>query len=144
MAAPNHSEPQWLQRVLEMAVTKGWCTRTNCSTCASEQIRMTLGLLKKSSGRAEFQPMTPEMASALVTGLRAMALNADAAYRLEEAARWVLYEVWRNYGDQYFERLDSTWAGSVLAHMRDHHLKRQDARCVHEARQGVKKRDWKE
>lgn len=105
---------------------------------------MALGLLDKASGRPQFLPMTPEMAQELSRGLSAIVPHGDESYRLDEPTRWVLYEVWRKFGDQYFNDLDGTWAGDVLAHMRAHHLKRQDARRVHEARQGVRKRDWKE
>ena len=59
------ADPQWLRRVLDTAVAEGWCTRTNCTTCASEQLRMALGLLDKSSGRPEFSSMPPEMAKSL-------------------------------------------------------------------------------
>ena len=84
------------------------------------------------------------MAKSLTEGLNAIVPFGDTSYQLEEAVRWVLYEVWRKYGDQYFVHLDGTWAGGVLVRMRAHHLRRQEARRVHEARQGVKKRDWKE
>ncbi len=142
MTAVNRSDPQWLQQLLERAVAEGWCTRMNCTTCASEELRQALGLLDKSGGRVRFLPMTPETAEAVVGGLRACGASSD--YRMEEATRWVLYEVWRNFGDASFSGLEGTWAGEVLGRMRTHHQRRQEARRIHAARQGVKQRDWKE
>lgn len=143
MAAFDPIDPRSLHRVLETAATENWCARTNCTTCASEQLRIALGLLDKTAARAQFIAMTPDMAVALIDGLKLFSPQTDA-FRFEEATRWVLYEIWRNFGDRYFSRLDRTWTGDVLGRMREHHLRRLDARRVHEARQGVKKRDWKE
>ncbi|OYX97154.1 MAG: hypothetical protein B7Y80_20780 [Hyphomicrobium sp. 32-62-53] len=54
----------------------------------------------------------------------------------------VLYEVWRNFGDHFFYRLDGSWAGTVLTRMEVHYKQRQEARRLHKARHGVKMRDW--
>ena len=119
--------------------------RTNCGTCTSEQLRQTLGLLDKTSlGRPRFLPMTPKSAEFMVDGLRACTPRADASQQLEEGVRWVLYEVWRNFGDRYFSKLDDTWTSEVLGRMRSHYQQRQNARRIHNARQGVRMRDWKE
>ena len=75
--------------------------------------------------------MTPEAAEAIIAGLKACAPQGDPSYQLEEAARWVLYEVWRNFGDQYFHILDGTWAGDVLGRMRAHYESRQETRRIH-------------
>ncbi len=139
------SDPLWLQHLLERAIAERWCTRTNCGTCASEQLRQALGLLDKSPlGPPRFLPVTPDYAEAMVDGLRACAPQANMTHLLEEGARWVLYEVWRNFGDTYFSNLDGTWAGEVLDRMRSHYQRRRDARRIHDARQGVKMRHWKE
>jgi hypothetical protein len=114
----------------------------NCTTCASEDLREAFGLLEKSASRARFLPMTPQTAEAIVAGLRACAAPSDADHRIEGTARWILYEVWRNFGDQYFSSLNGTWAGGVLSSMRTHYESRQEARRIHVARQGVKQRDW--
>jgi hypothetical protein len=145
MTSTIDSNPQWLQRLLESAIAERWCTRTNCGTCASEKLRQALGLLdKSSSSQIRFLPMTAQMAEAMIDGLRACAPQAGSSHQLEEGVRWVLYEVWRNFGDRYFLKLDGTWANEVLGRMRSHHQRRQEARRIHEARQGVKMRDWKE
>jgi len=114
----------------------------NCTTCGSEDLRQALGLLDKPAGRPHFLPMTSEAAEAIVAGLNACAPQTEAAYQREAAARWVLYEVWRNFGDQYFSSLDGTWAGDVLGRMRAHYESRQAARRIHAVRQ--KKRNWTE
>ena len=88
--------------------------------------------------------MTAETAEAMVDGLRVCAPGANSNYQLEEGARWILYEVWRNFGDKYFSKLDGTWASEVLGRMQFHYQRRQEARRIHEGRQGVKMRDWKE
>jgi hypothetical protein len=117
----------------------------NCRTCASNELRQGLGLFAWSSaGRPQFLPMTPETADAIVSVLQVCAPKPGSRVQMEEAARWVLYEVWCNFGDTYFSRLDGSWAGDVLSDMRAHYQRREEARRIHDARQGVKKRDWKE
>jgi hypothetical protein len=88
--------------------------------------------------------MTAETAETIVDGLRACTPDAAGACQMEEAARWVLYEVWRSFGDRYFSKLDGSWAGDVLTRMQAHYQRRQEARRIHDARQGVKMRDWNE
>ncbi len=145
MAPINRSDPRWIQQVLERATVDKWCTRINCATCASEDLRHALGLLDKSaSGRQRFLPMTPETAEVIVAGLKVCPTQCDAGYQVEEAARWVLYEVWRNFGDKYFPSLEGTWAGEILTHMQTHYQRRQEARRIHAARQGVKMPNWRE
>jgi hypothetical protein len=145
MRPTAESDPLWLQHLLERAIGEGWCTRTNCGTCASEQLRLELGLLDKSSpGHPRFLPMPAETAEAMVDGLRACTPGANTSYQLEEGVRWILYEVWRHFGDRYFSKLDGTWASEVLDRMRCHYQERQEARRIHNARQGVRMRDWKE
>ena len=143
MTAVDRSDPQWLQRLFDHAVAERWCVRINCTTCASEEFRHALGLLDRTQqGRARFLPMTREIAEAIVSGLAACAAH-DPDDRIEEAARWVIYEVWRTHRDAFFDRLSGTWAGTVLENMRSHYVGRLKAREIHEARQGVKQRDWK-
>ena len=141
----HHSNPRWLQCLLERAVADGWCTLINCTTCASEQLREALGLLKKPpTGRPQFLPMSVDSAEAIIAGLRECTPQAETSHQFEEATRWVLYEVWRTFGDQYFPALSKTWSGEVLNRMRAHYQSRQESRGIHAARQGVKMRDWKE
>lgn len=146
MAPINRSDPKWLKQVLEQAIADRWCTRINCTTCASEELRYALGLLDKSaSGRHRFLPMTPEIAEAIIAGLKEVCpKQCEAGHQVEEAARWVLYEVWRNFGNSHFASLDGTWAGDVLSRMQAYYQRRLEARRIHDARQGVKMRNWKE
>jgi hypothetical protein len=89
--------------------------------------------------------MTLETAEAIIAGLKVLTTpRAAHAYEMDKAVMWVIYEVWRNWRDRYFADLNGTWAGEVLAGMRTHYAWREEARRIHEARQGVKKRDWKE
>lgn len=145
MPTKPNSDPQWLQYLLERAIAERWCMRMNCATCASEQLRQALGLLdKSSSGTLRFLPMTAETAEDIIEGLRGCAPRTDASYQLEEGVRWALYEVWRNFGDRHFSKIKGTWANEVLGRIEVHYQRRQEARRIHEARQGVKMRDWKE
>jgi len=139
MIPVNQSDPRWFQQLLDRAIAEGWCTQMNCTTCGSEDLRARRSAFSTSR---RFLRMTPEAAEAFIVGLSVCAPHAEVRYRMEEAARWVLYEVWLNFGDQYFSRLDGTWAGDVLGRMRAHYRSRQEARRIHAARQGVKKRDW--
>lgn len=88
--------------------------------------------------------MTAEKAEAIIRGLKDCAPRAGAGIQLEEATRWVLYEIWCNFGDEYFAGLEGTWAGEVLARMQAHYQRRVEARRIHNARQCVKRREWKE
>jgi hypothetical protein len=145
MAFTIGSDPKWLQHLLELSISEGWCMRINCGTCASEQLRQALGLLNQSSSsQPRFLPMTAEIAEVIVDGLKVCKPSTDINCQFEEGARWVLYEVWRNFGDRYFPKLNGTWANEVLVRMRSHYQQRQEARRIHQARQGVKMRDWTE
>ncbi len=141
----DQSDPPWLQALLLQAIEKKWCTQINCTTCASGELRQALGLLDMpAKGSARFIKMTPEAAQSIILDLKAYNPQNEHSYELELAVRWILYEVWRNYEDRYFTELDGTWAGEVLSGMRTHYQQRQEALRIHNARQGVKMRDWEE
>lgn len=137
------TEPQWVCRLLHRAIVEGWCLKMNCADCGSIDLRGALGLLDHALP-LQVRSMSTEKAEAIVDGLRACSPNAASSSQMEEAARWVLYEVWCNSGDPYFSKLDGSWAGDVLAGMQAHYQQRQLASRLHDARQGVRMRDWRE
>jgi hypothetical protein len=125
MLLPDRSDAQWLQELLERAIAKNWCIRMNCTTCGSDELRRELGLVDESAdGWPRFR-MTADTAESIVAALKAIAPTAASVYRMDEAVMWVIYEVWRNWGDRYFGDLDGTWAGEVLTRMRAHYARRQ-------------------
>lgn len=144
MIAVDYSDSKWLQRLLAVAATENWCTSINCSTCASEQLRLALGLIKKSKRNSVvFLPLSREKAELLIAGLRLCEPIPQHDRKFEEFVRWVIYQVWSAFGDELFEALAGTWSGDMLARMRAHHQRRLEARRLHQSRQGVKMRDWK-
>lgn len=67
MTAVAHSDPEWLQHLLEDAVAKNWCTSTNCFPCDSRDLRKALGLMDQ---RGMMLPLSECDASIIVAGLR--------------------------------------------------------------------------
>ena len=144
MFPTNRSDPQWVQQLLERAVAERWCTKINCSTCGAQDLRHAIGLIEIApDGGRRHRPMSRELVEAIVAGLKVSTSKSATSNQMEEAVRWMLYEVWRSFGDENFSTLDGTWAGDVLAGMQAHYQRRQEARRLHDARQGVKIRDWK-
>ncbi len=145
MIKVNTDDPLWLQMLLETAVRERWCLSIKCTTCPNPELRESLGLLEKvKGGRPKFHRFTQEAAEKVVVGLRECSPILNKSFEFEAAVRWVIYEIWVDYQDKYFDVLVGTFAGSVLESMREHAGKRSEARRIHNARQGVKKRDWKE
>lgn len=137
-------DPTWVQRLIERVVAQGWCTRINCGTCASQEFRLALGLIDLDAGGAPiFRSFEAEAASLVVAGLRNCA-PAGGDSRFDDVARWIINQVWRSQGDGPLAFLNGSWAGSILDGMRAHARSRDEARQRHIARQGVRKRDWKE
>ena len=141
MIAVAHSDPEWLQRLLEDAVAKKWCISINCFPCASRDLRMALGLMDQ---RGMMLPLSECDASIIVAGLRELRPSQMKKYQIEQAVRWVLYELWRAFDVRFDAQLGGTLAGEVLAGMQAHYRVRQAAQRVHTARQGVKQRTWRE
>lgn len=145
MIEQAQSDPLWLQKLLETAVQRNWCLRINCTTCPSEELRISLGLMeKRPDGQPTWLPMSEENACTIIGGLaRCRPANKfDADF--EDAARWVLFEVWRAFGPKFDGLLGETWAGEVLAEMQAHAARRAEARRRHAERQGIKQKDWKD
>lgn len=134
MITAAHSEPKWLQSLLRKAIDEHWCTQINCTTCGSDQLRAALDPYLRTSGDAKL----------IIGGLKECEAPRAAAYAFEEAVRWVLYAVWARFGERFDADLEGTYAGQVLTRMQEHHAQRMNARRIHEQRQGVKQRDWKE
>lgn len=132
MIAVAHSDPKWLQALLNRAIDEHWCTQINCTTCGSHQLREALGVV------------TSDDAKLTIDGLRECAPPSADVLAFEEAVRWILYEIWRRFGERFDNDLNATYAGQVLARMQEHHARRTNARRIHEQRQGVKQRDRKE
>lgn len=129
-----------LRELFNQAVARRWCLRINCTTCENEDIRQSLG--------QSLHRMEPEDARKLVLALHELGAPQKLVLEHEKAIRWLLYEIWRSDGAQadgeLFPLLEGTSAGVVLHHMRTHYHGRLEARRIHEARQDLKMRDWKE
>lgn len=134
MIAATHSDAKWLQSLLRQAIDEHWCTRINCTTCGSDQLRAALDPYLRTSADAKL----------VVGGLSECEPPSAHVHAFEEAVRWVLYAVWVRFGEHFDSDMNGTYAGQVLTRMREHHAHRMNARRIHEQRQGVKQHDWKE
>ena len=139
-AMPDEVNGVWLQELFDRAVVGRWCLKINCTTCGNKDIRQALGQSRQRLG--------PEDARKFVVALRELGPPQKFVIEHEEAIRWMLYEIWRSDGaradNELFPLLEGTSAGVVLQRMRDHYQQRLEMRRIHEARHGVKLRDWKE
>lgn len=145
----DRSEPEWLQRLLERAVAERWCTNFYCTTCGSFQLSISLGIAEWDEQKHyRRRHLTEDEAKEILTGLKNCRSPTGGSWEFEQAARWVLLRLWNQFGDEaharLFPDLEGTWSGEVLASMRQHYKAKLERRRLQEARQGVKKRDWKE
>jgi len=145
VTSPN--EEDWLSLILDRCVAEHWCVDTSCGTCGSYQMRAVLLGNDVPSRPAFFSlhELSIERAADVIAALRVLGSDASAA-RYNGPVKWLLFTIWSIFHDradeELFPHLDGTWAGSVLGSMRNHYAHRQAARQRHEARQGVKQRDW--
>lgn len=67
---------------------------------------------------------------------------------VEECFMWLIYGLWRYFGDRahqdLFPDLQSSWAGEIYQRMRAHYAHVQMRQHLHSSRQGIKKKDWVE
>lgn len=146
MIRVDHSDPQWLQRLLEHAVRKKWCLQMHCTTCGAHQIREAIGTLDtKAEGPGRFIPLSFEDARTIVTGLRECVPAPEYRMGFEDGVQLLLYTIWCEFGDrahtELFPVLKDTWSGEVLGRMRAHYARRQEKKRLHLERQGVRQRD---
>jgi hypothetical protein len=145
---PDRIDAIWLRNRLDEAVAEGWCLKTNCGTCANQDFRDATGLALV---REPDRWVRPQLSTAelheLTIALRDLDIPPALPLVFEKGVMWLIYEIWRNGSTradaELFPLLQGSYAGSILEGMRAHYQSRLEARRVHEARQGVKKRDWK-
>ncbi len=69
-------------------------------------------------------------------------------YAIEEGIMWLLFMIWQHFGErahqELFPKLQGSWSGETLGKMRKHYADVQERRRVHNLRQGIKKKDWRE
>jgi hypothetical protein len=154
----------WLKDALDHADREAWCMGLYCTTCGSFQMVELLTGSRVSGGaslRRAIDEMTWARAKEVIDGLRECSPETS-----ERAIMWMLYMLWRRWGDsahgELFPALDGTFAGKVLLGMRKHYAagqersrlhnentetKRamaQERRRLHSLRFGLKKKDWPE
>jgi len=144
MPTDENVDQNWLQPLLERAVSERWCTRINCTTCGAHQFRDAYILeARKRANPSALPPFDMAAARILTLSLRNCLPPNSGTHEFEESTRLVLYELWATFGDtvtksELFPLLQDTWAGSVLHRMQAHYQRRLDARAAHEERQGQK------
>lgn len=127
-------DEDWLQTYLLESVRKNLCTQIFCTTCGAMDFRR--GLLIALARATDQQPVPQidhESALAIAAALARVRAAEGEQRKLEDAVQLVLFEIWNTVGEVAVERqldpiLQGTWAGSVLARMKEHHKERKAAR----------------
>ncbi len=143
----DRSDRLWLQHVLSRAVAENWCMQMNCTTCGALEFRGALGFIERdAAGYIRRRPLNIEEGQEIAGALRHCTRPDTESYKAESGIMLTLYEIWCIFGDEahnrLFPSLDGSWAGEILARMRTHYQQKLERRRIHDARQGVKKRDW--
>ena len=126
----------WLQAYLTDAVQRKLCTQIHCTTCGALEFRRgVLDALSGATGQPAQEHFERESAIATSTALAGVAPITDQSLDLEPAVRCLLFDLWSGvplFDNDIESLLDGTWAGSVLARMKEHHRARVAARRTHE------------
>lgn len=128
----------WLEHYLCESIRKDLCTKIGCTTCGAQEFRRGLLIaVAQARGGIPAARMDLNTARELVRALADVIPAEDQLEKLKEAVRFVLCEIWYTIGEAATERelepvLVGSWAGGVLAGMRDHHKARMEARKLHE------------
>ncbi len=128
------AEAGWLQDYLTGAVGRNLCTRIHCTTCGAIEFRQgLLSELTRVTSRQGLEKLDHRSAVEIARSLALVHPVGVARYRVEEAVRLVLFDIWYAVGEEARERdlgpvLAGTWAGSVLERMKAHHQERMEAR----------------
>lgn len=144
----DRDQPQWLQSALADIIQRRCCTTINCTTCGCVDMKRILfgADLAPSASPSHYHGLTRQRAVEIISALRGW--TSAASVEEERPVRWLLYAIWRAFGDNahtdLFPPLDGTDAGGVLIGMKRHFDKRRTARLQHQERQGKKQRDRKE
>ena len=134
------SGQDWLTEYLAEFVAKNLCTRPVCTTCGALEFRSGLRrLLSMATGAERDGRLTPEIAIMLARALATVRPFSDHNRKHEEAIRLILYDIWYALGPAAAERdllpvLQDTWAGDLLARMKEHYRLRVEAYRRHEER----------
>ena len=106
--------------------------------------RGVLDAVSRVSGQPAREHFERWSAVKIAKALRWVAPNNDQSVDLERAVRCLLFDLWSGMpilDNEIESRLDGTWAGGVLAGMKEHHRERVAAQRAHEEfQQGAQRR----
>jgi hypothetical protein len=127
----------WLHEYLGASVRRNLCTRIYCTTCGATEFRH--GLLQAVAMATNQPPSHTYNQGAAVSLAQALAdmrpSDADAI-QLENAGRYVIFDICRMIGECEAERiLGQNWGGNVLRRMQEHNrnvLAARSAKAEHE------------
>lgn len=126
----------WLDLYLVDAVQRRLCTQIYCTTCGALEFRRgVLEALGRATGQRARQHFERESVIEIAKALALVTPATNQALALEPAVRCLLFDLWSGVSllDNEIESLlDGTWAGGVLARMKEHHRARMAARRAHE------------
>lgn len=121
-------------RYLRQFIRAGLCTQISCTTCGATDFRRGLvSALQSATGRHGNAAIDREGALLIAEALASLDAPVDNSWRLEEAVRLALFDIWYAIGVDRAERVlqpivEGTWAGDVLARMKAHYEAREAAR----------------
>ncbi len=119
------------------SVKKDLCTKIGCTTCGAQEFRGgLLVVLAQASNTLPTPKMNRNTALQVARALANVQPAEDQSGKFEEAVRLVLFEIWYTVGEATAERelesvLVGSWAGGVLARMKEHYRARMEARRRH-------------
>lgn len=137
---PHWNDIPWLQRVIDQALEKGWCTNSFCTTCDAREFRNTV---LKAAGRVADRPVDRAMLQTMAEVLQfrgplrstiARGLSSvEAAPAREQPVRSILTYLWSfAWASEISAILQGSWAGSILEEMRAHEAGTERARVIRE------------
>jgi hypothetical protein len=122
----NHA---WLKTYLEDAVRRDLCTKLGCTTCGAIDFRR--GLLRaygSATGYPDVEFFDPVNALGMIGALAALDPPTDLDWKITAAVRCILFDVWSVLGPATVRSvLATTWAGTILRSMEEHHRRVQAA-----------------
>ena len=121
----------WLETFLVDAARRNLCTKIHCTTCGVKEFRNELmAALARKTGQAEVLRLDTSGALEIARGLACVQPAVDL-WKIEEAARFVIYMIWWIAPRSEIEAiLQGTWGGTVLDRMKAHYQEVEEKRRI--------------
>ena len=133
------SESNWLYSLLQDAVRRKLCTKMICTTCGARDFRKELhgAILSRYVGSlTDPHAYRQHVVSEITKALKNLVPDFSEARAFTPAVRCLLFDIWRpSTRDEIEAQLAGSWAGRILAGMKDHYAAVVARRRAHEEMQ---------